>query len=240
MTPGWLYNRLRAMGPKEIAHRVFEASRARLQSFGLGNAQPELPSQAEGKPWVAPLPKQFAVDTYRHAADSILDGIFQVFALRPCQLGFPPEWNRDPKTGIRAPLHFGKTMDYRRESVVGNIKYLWEPNRHLELVTLAQAWHLTGRDKYAAGCRSLIDSWIEQCPYPLGANWSNALELGIRLVNWSFAWHLLGGEASSIFAGEEGARFRQRWLTAIYQHCHFLASILRFIHPPTTTCLARN
>jgi len=26
-------------------------------------------------------------------------------------LGTPPRWNRDPKTGIEAPLEFGKTLD---------------------------------------------------------------------------------------------------------------------------------
>ena len=63
-------------------------------------------------------------------------------------VGTPPRWNRDPKTGIEAPLEFGKLLDYRDADVVGDIKYLWEPNRHLHLVTLAQAWVLTGRRIY--------------------------------------------------------------------------------------------
>ncbi len=70
--------------------------------------------------------------------------------------------------GTDAPMAFGKTLDYRDERMVGDIKYLWETNRHLELVTLAQAWALTGEPRYAEGCRALLESWFEQCPYPLG------------------------------------------------------------------------
>src|SRR5688572_3954510 len=223
MTVEWLYNRLRTMSGPEIAHRLREAYRERQQALGIGNAKPGPPTGARGIAWLGALPERFAPDPYCKAADEILDGCLHVFSLRPCRTGFPPDWNRDPKTGVRAPLAFGRALNYRNKKLVGNIKYLWEPNRHLELVTLAQAWHLTRRDRYSMGCRSLLESWIHQCPYPLGPNWSSSLELGIRLVNWSFAWHLLGGEASSLFAGTDGARFRQRWLMAIYQHCHFIA-----------------
>lgn len=78
------------------------------------------------------------------AADRLLDGWWRVFSLAPVQLSFPPDWARDPKTGRQSPRDaFGKTINYRNEAVAGDIKYLWEINRHLELVTLAQAWRLT-------------------------------------------------------------------------------------------------
>ena len=98
--------------------------------------------------------------------------------------------------------------------------------RHAELVTLAQAWHLTGDSRYSAGCRTLLDSWFEQCPYPLGPHWTSSLEHGVRLLNWSFAWHLLGGDDSALFESSEGRAFRERWLASIYQHCHFIAGHL--------------
>jgi hypothetical protein len=138
-------------------------------------------------------------------------------------VGFPPAWNVDPKTRITAPLRFGKDLDYRDSAEVGDIKYLWEINRHLELVTLAQAWHLTREERYVQGCRSLLESWLTQCPYALGVNWCVSLEHAVRLVNWAFAWFLLGGERSSVFDGATGESFRQRWLASIYQHCHFIA-----------------
>ncbi|MGH8290952.1 MAG: alginate lyase family protein, partial [Steroidobacteraceae bacterium] len=190
---------------------------------GIGLAHPPQPVGLGGPPWVRPLPRDFATRRYTEAADRILCGRFDVFALEDVNLGFPPRWNVDPKTGIEAPLEFGLDLDYRDAARVGDIKYLWEINRHLELVTLAQAWHLSADERYARGARALIDSWLEQCPYPRGANWCASLEHAIRLVNWSFAWHLLGSDDSRLFAGEEGRAFRSRWLESIYRHCHFIA-----------------
>lgn len=189
----------------------------------MGLTRPREPEDRFGKPWHALQPGVQHVETYRGAADQILAGRFDVFALQGVELGFPPRWNRDPKTGIEAPMTFGKTLNYRDENVVGDIKYLWEPNRHLELVTLAQAWRLTGDAKYAAGCRTLLTSWFDQCTYPLGPNWTSSLEHAVRLLNWSVAWQLLNGADSPLFAGVDGHIFRQRWLDSIYQHCHFIA-----------------
>ncbi|HEY9197913.1 MAG TPA: alginate lyase family protein [Gammaproteobacteria bacterium] len=159
---------------------------------------------------------------YVDAAERILSGRFDIFSLRDAQLGFPPNWNRDPRTGTEAPLQFGKTLNYRSEALVGDIKYLWEPSRHLELVTLAQAFALSGDARYAQGARTLLSSWFEQCPYPRGPHWTSSLEHAVRLVNWSYAWHLLGGDGAQIFQGEDGARFKRAWQECIYRHLHFV------------------
>lgn len=219
----WKISRLRAMGWREIAYRVQQALHARLEQRGIGLARPGAPLDRFGMPWCASQPALQDIKPYRAAAERILSGRFDVFALQEAVLGFPPRWNRDPKTGTEAPLTFGKTLNYRDEHVVGDIKYVWEPNRHLELVTLAQAWRLTGELRYAEGCRTLLESWFEQCPYPLGPNWTSSLEHAVRLLNWSVAWQLLGGTDSPLFAGATGEAFRLRWLDSIYRHCHFIA-----------------
>lgn len=224
MSLKWKLHRLSAMSGWEVGYRVKQRVQASVEQFGLHSAAPPPPApERPGAPWVATLPTAFNVDKYRRAADEILDGRFPVFAMSAAALGFPPQWNRDPKTGRQAPLQFGKTLDYRDEQRVGDIKYLWEPSRHAQLVTLAQAWHLTHEDKYAEGCRTLLASWFDQCPYPSGVHWTSSLEHSIRLVNWSFAWHLLGGDGSAIFQGSAGEAFKQRWLTSVYRHCHFIA-----------------
>lgn len=204
------------MGPAELAYRMRRAAQAQWEWLGFGLARPGEPAGTCGRPWLAALPRGFEASAYRAAADRVLAGRFDVFAMQDAVLGFPPPWNRDPKTGIEAPLGFGKTLDYRDERVVGDIKYLWEPNRHAELVTLAQAWHLSGEARYAAGCRALLESWFEQCPYPLGPNWTSSLEHGVRLANWAVAWFLLG-------EGNLDPAFRRRWLDAVFRHCHFIA-----------------
>jgi len=219
----WKFKRLRAMDMAEFAYRIRQLFKSRLEHYGVGRARPVDPVGRSGQPWCKVFPVKFDCAAYQSAADWILAGRFDVFALRDTELGFPPVWNQDPKTRTLAPLGFGKSLDYRDERIVGDIKYLWEPNRHLTLVTLAQTWRLTGDSRYAEGCQALLDSWFEQCPYPSGVNWTSSLEHAVRLMNWSFAWHLLGGDSSPLFNGATGAAFRKRWLHSVFQHCHFIA-----------------
>ncbi|WP_421903553.1 alginate lyase family protein [Maridesulfovibrio sp.] len=217
----WLIARLKRMSLPEVLYRLHMACEAEAQARGYLIAEPEAASG--GSNHVLDIDHVLPeVESYLLAADKILDGYFNIFALSNCELGFPPNWNTDPLTGISAPFVFGKKLNYRDESIVGNIKYLWEPNRHLELVTLAQAYSLSGDIKYAYGCKSLLESWLDECPYLYGPNWTSSLELAVRLVNWAFAWHLLGGDESLLFAGKEGDEFRKRWLESVFQHCHFI------------------
>ena len=221
----WTLKRMRAMGARELGSRTAQQLHVQLERLGFGRVAAMPCNAARGKPWISHWPSAFATDTYREAAERILAGYFRLFG-REWALGFPPDWNRDPLTGRSAPLAFGKTLNYRDPALVGNIKYLWEPNRHLELVTLAQAWRLTGEQRYAEGCRTLLNSWIAQCPYMMGPNWSSSLELALRLTNWSCAWHLLGGDPAVVFRGEEGESFNDSWLTAVRRHCHFVDGYL--------------
>lgn len=159
---------------------------------------------------------------YIFQADRILEGIMDIFSLEGIKLGRTPNWNQDPKSGTEAPLIYGKTLNYRDENIVGDIKYLWEPNRHLQFVTLCQAYRLTGKIKYLEGFKKLLTSWFEQCPYLMGPNWVSSLELGIRLINWAICWQLIGGNNSELFKNHEGEEFRDKWLTSIFQHSQFI------------------
>ena len=205
------------MTPLEVAHRALRFAQARVERLGwLGAARaPEADLARHGTRWIHAGPHIEAAP-YVAAAERAALGRLDVFALADVQMGLPPRWNRDPKTGIEAPLSFGKLLDYRDPDRVGDIKYLWEPNRHLHLVTLAQAYALTRRRKYLDALVEQLDSWFLACPYGLGANWSSALEAGIRLVNWSIAWQLIGGH-ESLDAG-----VRRRWLDSVWQHARFV------------------
>lgn len=218
----WYWNRLRCMSAGEVWHRAHQKVMSRLQKFELaiaGGVPPvDLSRVARG---FVGRDSRVTREPYIRAAAGILAGELKVFNV-DCQFGATPDWNRDPKTGTIAPLAFGKTLNYRNESVVGDIKYLWEPNRHLHLVTLAQAYHQSGEQRYLDGLRHQLESWLDQCPYLRGPNWTSSLELAIRLINWSIAWQLIGGVGSPVFAGPDGARFRERWLRSIYQHMHFI------------------
>ena len=220
----WRLNRLRTMSPAEIRHRVVQAAHIRAERWGFAKCNVPVPDLSRtAAPWID---RTARVDreAYCAAADRIVEGRFDIFALRDIALGNPPDWNCDPKTGTNAPLEFGQSLDYRDPTLVGDIKYLWEPNRHYHLVTLAQAHALTGNERYAQTLRQHLETWFTACPFRMGANWSSALEAALRLVNWALAWQLVGGTQSPIFRGAEGEHFRGRWLSSVFQHAEFVNS----------------
>ena len=223
LPPGlaWKLNRLRCMTPAEIGYRVKQKAAMRAERYGLVRTVVPAPDLSKSvRAWIR---SDVVVDPkpYVEAAQRIVAGRFDVFALDDVELGNPPRWNRDPKTGTLAPMEFGKELDYRDPAVVGDCKYLWEPNRHLHLVTLAQAYALTGERLYADTIKAHLDSWWQACPFRMGANWASSLEVGLRLMNWALAWQLLGGPHAAVFQGEAGEAFRRQWLESIYQHAEF-------------------
>jgi len=222
----WRWNRLRCMSPAEVAHRVFRLAAIQAERALRPQCVPA-PEKGSGpfferKRVLTPFLPDVDPAPYLAAARRIAAGRLDVFALKDAFVGAPPRWNRDPKTGTVAPLRYGKLLDYRDPGLVGDIKYLWEPNRHLHLVTLAQAYALSGERAHVDTLASHLESWFDACPYRLGPNWSSALEAGVRLLNWSLAWRYLGGADSRAFAGYRGARLRERWLQSVFQHVQFV------------------
>jgi heparinase II/III-like protein len=220
----WRINRLRCMSPSEIPHRLMRALSAGAEGAGLLFGPPHVPApdlDAVAKPWIH---RSANVDAARYtaAAGRVAAGRLDVFALRNAELGSPPRWNQDPKSRIVAPEGFGKHLDYRDPRLVGDIKYLWEPNRHLHLVTLAQAYALSGDAAHLQVLRLHLESWLAACPCGMGPNWTSALEAAVRLINWSAAWQLAGGAGSPMFADDRGARLRRLWLDSVYQHARFV------------------
>jgi hypothetical protein len=126
----------------------------------------------------------------------------------------PLDWHRDPQTGRRALFEFGLGLDFLDPRLVGNIKYVWEKNRHHHLTLLALAWALTKQDRFANEIQAQLRDWVKHNPFPLGINWASSLELGIRLISWVWIERLLRGSAvhPSLF-GSEGALW-----SAIYWH----------------------
>jgi len=226
---GWYWNRLRCMSAPEVSHRVQRKLLAGLQRCGSFTASrvPE-PAVRTTESWLHRITPA-SREAYCSAAEKILGGSLRILSLGDVSIGSVPRWNRNPRSGHDAPLSFGKSIDYRDQSLVGDIKYLWVFNRHLHLVTLAQAHSLTGDPRFLHGIREHLRSWMEQCLYLRGPNWTSSSELAIRLINWSAVWHLVGGISSDLFQGSEGYKFQRQWLDSIYRHGHFIrGSLSRF------------
>ena len=121
---------------------------------------------------------------------------FTVFGI---DVAFGPviDWHLDPKTGRRWPLEFWGDIDYRDGTKIGGIKFAWELNRLHHLPLLALAHGVTRDPLYRRELFAQLASWLDANPYPKGINWISGIELGIRLVNLTYALMLLGVDGVS-------------------------------------------
>src|SRR5205814_1292382 len=225
----WRLNRLRCMSPAELPYRAARLIAAHVES--IAPRRRSIPPMDRGpwsRRWVH-VPEGLDPAPYVAEADRIASGTLTIFALSFADGGVP-RWNRDPKTGVEAPLTTGKLLDYRDRRLVGDIKYLWEVNRHLHLVTLAQGYALTREPRYLRVLKEHLESWIRACPTGRGPNWCSALEAAIRLINWSIAWQLSGGAAAPFFAGSGGAERRRTILRGLRAAPGRDARLPRFDH----------
>ena len=85
-------------------------------------------------------------------------------------------------SGAQLSPVFGLFIDFRHLGDGVDIKFLWEVNRHLWWVPIAQQYALTGDRRCLDRIGELLKDWLTACPYARGANWSSPVEHGIRLI----------------------------------------------------------
>jgi uncharacterized heparinase superfamily protein len=107
---------------------------------------------------------------------------------------------------------FSPALDYRDVDAAGDCKFVWEPNRHHQVVVLGRAYRASGDARFAFAIADQLDSWLRQNPFGIGMNWRSGLELGIRLINWVWALDLIR-ESDAV-----GSEFHQRLLDSVSRH----------------------
>lgn len=219
----WLVNRLRCMSVPEMAYRLRQAAAIGLARHTTGRTPPPQPRALTLDVRGAPALEPREVDALLLDAERIEAGHVVLFGERRFDVGVPTAWNRDPETGVVAPPLYRGDIAISDRELVGDIKHVWELNRHLHLVTLAQAWALSGDARWLQALARNLRSWFEACPPLTGPNWTSPMELGIRLINWSLVWQLAGGERSALFEGDDGRRLHADWLDSIHAHCRTIA-----------------
>lgn len=219
----WLINRLRCMSVPEVSHRIQVASYQALEKRGVVGLKklPSLNLDFSDND-LQPVTTIEYAERYIQRADRVCEGFIDILAKKDVEIGANPQWTKNAIGGQQAPMVYGKTLDYRNPAVLGDIKYIWVPNRHLHWVVVAQAYYLTKDTKYLDFLASQLEGWLDQNPYLKGPNWISSLELSLRLINWAFVWQLIGGQSSMLFQGESGQRLKKRWCESVYQQAHFI------------------
>ncbi len=207
------YRRLKVMSSGEIAWRIRSLLRDRADRILVGHRRrirkPSVFLNGEGRdegPVFRVSDMAIGEKTYPNTndevgkqwydsllirAEAIAEHRLDFFDQKDKYLGDPITWNRDHKRGQDTPMAFSASMDWRDVEKVGDCKFVWEPNRHHQLVVLGRAWRLSGDVRFASAVAEQLESWLEQNPYGVGMNWRSGLELGIRLINWVWAMDLI-------------------------------------------------
>jgi hypothetical protein len=132
------------------------------------------------------LPPAFSEDAVPEA-ERILGGELKFFRHDWLEVGFPPDWNRNPVTGFELDpkAHWSRLSD----DGDGDIKFIWEASRFDMTYTLARAY-ASGRDeRFAEAFWDLVESWAEANPPNRGPNWMDGQECALRLAAWTFGLH---------------------------------------------------
>ena len=211
----WYALRLKAMSFEEV---IFRLKYYLLVKRYLKNNRfiesPELQIKNLESWWKLSLPVENLPESKAllNEAQSYLQGDY-TFLNITCQEPLL-NWHLDPQTNKTAPLTFALDIDYKNVDLVGNIKNIWEKNRHHHLTVMSAAYALSKDEKYASAVAQQLQDWIAQNPFPLGVNWSSSLELGIRLISWVWIDRLLkGSEVHDLLFGSSGVMW-----SSIYWH----------------------
>ena len=219
--------------PAEIRFRLAqEAGNAWAFCF-----PPEFPN-GEEQPRLAVLPAPEAVAAALRGtpwAQRLVEIAEGILAHRFTLLGYTVDmgrdvhWRRDPIHGVESELSYFRLLPYLDAARVGDHKIIWELNRHQHLVTLAQAWTLTGRAEFRDELACLLESWFGQNPYGRGINWVSALEVAFRALSWIWIDHLAGSSLTP--------ELRSQLRRGLYQSAHHLERNLSIYFSPNTHLL---
>jgi glycosyltransferase involved in cell wall biosynthesis len=164
------------------------------------------------------------------AADRAVAHRFTLFGSLEVEAGAEINWLREPLTGTVLPLDFWADIDLAG-AAVGNLRAVWELNRHQHLLDLARAHCLTGDRRYADEIVAQLRSWLAQNPYLLGPNWTSALEVALRAITWLWVHSLLlSSEALS-------PRVNAQIVAALRQAGERIAHHLSYTYSPNTHLL---
>jgi asparagine synthase (glutamine-hydrolysing) len=129
-------------------------------------------------------------------SERLAEGNLVYFGQEFAHTGFPPEWHRNPFTGLTAPTdrHWSEISDFRH----GDIKVLWEPSRFSFAYDLVRAYWRTNNEKYAELFWQLVSDWYIHNPPQTGVNWKCGQEISLRLMAWIFGLYgFIGARATT-------------------------------------------
>jgi hypothetical protein len=147
------------------------------------------------------------------AAEQIVEGHWELLGVDRHDLA-APDWFLDPISQRRAPSdRYAFSIQHRSEAETGNVKQVWELSRHQHLTVLAAAYFVSGDVRYAELVDRQLRSWWQENPFLSGIHWTSGIELGLRLIAWTWIRRLLDGwpPVAELFERNEDAARQLYW-----------------------------
>ncbi|HDY87275.1 MAG TPA: alginate lyase family protein [bacterium] len=151
----------------------------------------------------------------RRKADLVCKHNFSFLGINPKYDG-EVYWTKDPVSLKPWPMSFYTDIDCNSNYGCGDVKHVWELNRHQFFVDLGKAYWLTSDEKYAEKFFGLINNWIDLNSYKIGVNWTSALELAVRSISWIWAFYFCRDSKHL------NADINLKILTSLYQHGEYI------------------
>jgi hypothetical protein len=179
----------------------------------------------------APQDLSWKPETAVEEADRILSGEIRYFSHTYHRTGFPPDWHRDPLTGIRLDAH--RHWSEISDDPGFDIKFIWEPSRFGMVYPLVRAYASTRDEKYARAFWELVESWAEENPPNTGPNWMDGQEAALRLMAWTFGLYAFRDSGSTTpenlallvsLVAAHAERIRQNIAYAVFTHSNHAIS----------------
>jgi hypothetical protein len=159
----------------------------------------------------------------RASADQAVDHVFDLLGSGPVDLGPRIDWQRDFQSGfVWSADVLPDDQDTLLLDTACDIKMPWELSRCHHFVTLGRAYALEADPRYAAEFVGQMQAWLDDNPWPYGVNWSRAMEVAVRAVNWLWAAALFAD------APEFTSIVKRRFLKAMLQHGNHILNNLEF------------
>jgi hypothetical protein len=139
----------------------------------------------------------------------------------------PIDWHADPVTKAAWPKTFHADVPVSGGNIgFGDVKDVWEINRHQFFVDLAKVALLDSSRRHADALHRLLRDWMAHVPYGTGAAWACALEPAFRVWSWMWAYHMVRA------AGLVDRDTHLLWLTGFFDHGRFLHRHLEVYSSP--------
>lgn len=187
----WLANRLKSMNTWEVAWRIQQKILQKQEYrtvYSLHLPVTEIPLNAKLQNLHADAKRiPFNANNDQFTVFQYLD-LFRVFDYqifrKKWNIGFQTE-NAWPEDVFSGNLSIGQRED------IGDIRTNWELNRHYQFVCLAKNYYIIGEERYLSELTDLFNGWNQHNLFLHGAQWTSAMELGIRVISWIYTYVFL-------------------------------------------------